>query len=1015
MCKQLVYYLVVVTIVIASTGSLCPATVAPITRVTTDHLPGSPPFNLRSITVGSYTVNVADLRIGTSTTTLDPLAGLALPVLDDLEIGLQYSGGEPTDQYTVHMFGGKRWVDSNGDNPDFFLFEAGDGDPAVIGAILPGGQLGQTITLPDNWGGDTGFDAGNGQNIEGLSFAITDLLDADGQRLTNNSIIEGLVVTSRSGLDPSEWCAVVSGAIKVATSPIPEDGALYTDTWASLSWTAGDTAASHDVYFSDDSASVDNGTGDAFRGNQPSTFFVVGFPGFPFPDGLVPGTTYYWRIDEVEADGVTKHRGSVWSFIVPSKKAYNPTPADGARFMPTDVTLAWTPGLDAKLHYIYFGESFETVSNDTGGTPVGVASFTPPGPLALDTTYYWRVDEFDAATTHKGDVWSFTTTIPGLGTAIADRWDNISGTNLSALKSDSRYPNNPTVSETVTQFAWDGPDTDNYGGRIEGWLYVPVTGDYTFWLNTDDNGELWLSIDDDSSNVRLIANESSYTNLNVWNSGEEQSDPIPLVGGEKYYVMALWKEGTGGDHCQVAWQGPGIEELTIIPGTNLSPYEPLNAYGASPANGATSVTQVPALRWKPGLQAASHELYFGTSADAVKNATKSSTEYKGTRTLGSESYSPGTLSWETTYYWRIDEVNNTNAKSPWVGKVWSFTTADFAVIDDFESYTDNDVANEAIWQAWVDGFNVPTNGAQVGNLLPPYAEQTIVYGGRQSMPISYDNKTTARNSEASLPLTYPRDWTAEGVTALSLWFYGNSANSSEQMYVSVANRTGSAALVYNDAANATTMEVWRRWVIPIQAFADQGINLNDVDRIIIGFGTRGSTAPGGTGQMYIDDIGLYRAASELEEILLEAESGTITAPMKTYDDTLASGGKYIGTDDGIGDQNNNPPATGIATYNVTVLGGVYKIALRAKPDLGNSVWVQITGATDYSPGTHSSGWIRFNDIAAGPEWHWDEVHSSDHGNAVVSVTLPAGQHSLQIAYREDGCQVDAILITAEAN
>jgi hypothetical protein len=84
--------------------------------------------------------------------------------------------------------------------------------------------------------------------------------------------------------------------------------------------------------------------------------------------------------------------------------------------------------------------------------------------------------------------------------------------------------------------------------------------------------------------------------------------------------------------------------------------------------------------------------------------------------------------------------------------------------------------------------------------------------------------------------------------------------------------------------------------------------------------------------------------------------------------------------------------------------------LRVKPDSGNSVWVQVAGATSYSPGTHTSGWIRFNDIAAGAEWHWDEVHSSDHGNAVVNITLPAGQHSLQIAYREDGAQVDAIAV-----
>jgi hypothetical protein len=806
------------------------------------------------------------------------------------------------------------------------------------------------------------------------------------------------------------------GPVVSPYNPAPADGTIYTETWVTLGWSPGDTAVSHDVYFGESFNDVNDGTAGAFRGNLPSAqlFIGLGLPGDPYPAGLVPGTTYYWRVDEVEADAATKHKGPTWSFFIPPRNAYNSNPSDGASFVATDVKLSWAAGLGAKLQTLYFGRSFADVNTGAASANKGPrpSPSYDPGPLAPETTYYWRVDAFDGAVLRTGDVWSFTTTRPGLGTAIAARWDNISGTDLNTLKSDPRYPNNPVVVETVTQFAWNGADTDNYGGRIEAWLYVPATGDYTFWVNTDDQGELWLSTDDDPDNVKLIAMESTYRDLNSWGTGEEQSQPIPLVGGERYYIMALWKEGGGGDHCQVAWQGPSIPGRMVIAGTYLSPYEPLSAYGANPSNGATSVKQAPALKWKPGLQAASHELYFGTDPNAVKNATKTSAEYKGTRTLGAESYSPGTLAWQTTYYWRIDEVNNTNPKSPWVGKVWSFTTADFAVIDDFEQYTDNDAANEAIWQTWIDGFATPTtNGAVVGNNLPPYAERTIIHGGRQSMPLSYDNLTTARNSEAALPLTYPRDWTVEGVTALSLWYYGDPANVSERMYVAVANRTGTPAIVYNDAANPTTMPMWRRWVIPIQDFAGQGINLRDVDRIVIGFGTKGSTAPGGTGRMYIDDIGLYRSASEPEEILLEAEAGTITAPMKTYNHPLASGGKYIGTDDGIGDESTNPPATGVATYNFTAQGGVYKIALRVIITGGsNSFWVRIPGATTYSPGTHTSGWIRFNDISDGAAWHWDEVHSSDHSNQAVSITLPAGQHTLEIARREDGTLLDAVVI-----
>ncbi len=563
-----------------------------------------------------------------------------------------------------------------------------------------------------------------------------------------------------------------TGGYPYAMSPNPADGGIHMDTWITLSWQPGDFAVSHDVYLGDNFDDVNDGTGGTFRGNQTTTFYVAGFPGFAFPEGLVPGTTYYWRIDEVnEADPNSPWKGEIWSFFIPPRKAYNPTPANEAMFVNPDITLSWSPGMGVRLHTIYFGDNFDEVNNATGGISQVNPSYDP-GPLELDKTYYWRVDEFDGAVTHKGDVWSFTTTVPGLGSAIAERWENISGDDLDNLKNDNRFPNDPDITEVVTAFSWNGPDADNYGGRIHGWLYAPATGDYTFWLNSDNQGELWLSTDDDSSNVRLIAQESSYTNFDVWASGEEQSEPIPLVGGQRYYIMALWKEGSGGDHCQVAWQGPGVPTRMVIPGSNLAPYEPMGAYGAKPINGAVDVTQTPILEWKRGLQAALHEVYFGLDEEAVRNATKASPEYKGTKTLSDENYDPGTLAWETTYYWRVDEVNDLHPDSPWIGKVWNFTTAGFLIVDNFEQYTDDDAAGKAIWQSWIDGFNVPDNGAQVGYLLPPYVERMVVHSGSQSMPLYYDNTAGVTNSEATLMLSRTRDWTEEGVEELSLWFRG---------------------------------------------------------------------------------------------------------------------------------------------------------------------------------------------------------------------------------------------------
>jgi hypothetical protein len=224
--------------------------------------------------------------------------------------------------------------------------------------------------------------------------------------------------------------------------------------------------------------------------------------------------------------------------------------------------------------------------------------------------------------------------------------------------------------------------------------------------------------------------------------------------------------------------------------------------------------------------------------------------------LGSESYDPGILALKTTYYWRIDEVNNLNAASPWKGEVWSFTVGDFLVVDDFESYNNIDPPDpnsHRIFEAWADGFGTATNGAIIGNDSPPYTEPNIVHGGRQSMPYSYDSNL--KFSEATLTLTAGRDWTQEGVTELSLWFRGSATNVPDRMYVAV----NGAAPVYHSDPNATQTAVWTEWVIPLQTFASQGVNLTDVTGLTIGFGTRGNTnLAGGNGQMYFDDIRLYR-------------------------------------------------------------------------------------------------------------------------------------------------------------
>jgi hypothetical protein len=557
-----------------------------------------------------------------------------------------------------------------------------------------------------------------------------------------------------------------------ASTPTPADGSVLTMNFAQLKWTAGSTAAFHEVYFGTSYDDVYNGAGDTFRGQQPLAFLLVGFAGTLFPEGLPLGQKYFWRVDEVEAGG-TKYKGDIWSFFIPPKKAYQPSPADTSTFVDPNVDLSWSGGLNGIIHTVYFGESFEDVNQATGGVPSGDATFDP-GPLQYDKVYWWRVDEFDTKETYKGDVWSFRTTPPGLGFVAQDIYENIQG-GLAEFKSSGDFPDNPTSSELVNIFectGW-GDAKDNYGGRLHGWLYVPQAGEYTFWIASDDSSELWLSTNDDPANGVLVASVEGWTGLHEWEKYPTQKSQPVRLEADRYYITALWKDGTSGDSCSVAWQGPGIPTREVIAGKYMKPYEAFSAFGAQPSNQSVNVPQDTLLSWKPGKKAAQHLVYFGQDEQAVAEATSATSGiYQGKHALDETFFDPGPLDWNAQYFWRVDEVNDAEPQSPWIGSVWSFTTADFIVVDDFESYTDEEDVGARIYETWIDGYADGSSGSIVGYLNPPFAEQTIVHGGRQSMPLDYNNTVLPYFSEARTEWASPQNWTVNGVKNLTLFFRG---------------------------------------------------------------------------------------------------------------------------------------------------------------------------------------------------------------------------------------------------
>ncbi len=702
----------------------------------------------------------------------------------------------------------------------------------------------KVLWAPENW-----TESGQTARSTDITSIIQEIIDQDDWAMGN-----ALVIILRDDPDnPSEGirCAhsrsVPAGAPllqiefwgKFAVEPIPADGTLYKDASAILNWMAGLNAVSHDVYFGENFNDVSEGTGDTFQGNQTETFFTIGLPGFPVPDGLVPGTTYYWRIDEIEADGTTVNKGDIWSFTVPSLKAYDHNLSDGARFIDPATDLSWTAGSGAKVHTVFFGDNYDDVNDAVEGHSQAGTTYDP-GPLELEKTYYWRVDEYDGIETHKGDVLSFTT-IGARGTGL--RGDYYTGENFDKLVL--------TRMDAQVDFPWGGSPPDeavggsNFSVRWTGEVSAQFNDTYNFYTITDDGIRVWVD-------GKLVIDHWAH------HGDTEDSGTIDLVAGQFYSIVIEYFQAGGGSIMQLGWESPHTTKQ-IIPTDFLWP--PIKAKNPNPSNGAVDVKQTATLSWEPGEAAVSHQLYFGTEQEAVRNADTSSPEYKDAMDLGSESYDPGKLQWDTAYYWRIDEVEDDGTIQ--TGNVWSFTTADFLIVDDFEDY---DAYNQ-IWWSWHDGAGYvshPTESPFAGNgtgsmvgdeNTPSYTEETIVHGGSQSMPVFYDN-SVLKYSEVEKTLTYPRDWTENGVTTLTIWFRGISDNAAETLYVALNGNT----VVTHDNPNAAQIGIWTEWTIDLQAFADQGLNLTNVDKIALGLGDRNNPQAGGSGTMHFDDIRLSRPA-----------------------------------------------------------------------------------------------------------------------------------------------------------
>jgi len=453
------------------------------------------------------------------------------------------------------------------------------------------------------------------------------------------------------------------------------------------------------------------------------------------------------------------------------------SPSDLATDVPRDVALSWTPGDLAAAHDVYFGTSLDDVTAATRSNPLGVlvsqgqtaTSYDPAGVFAYGQTYYWRVDEVNAApdaTIFPGGVWSFTVepyTYPienitaTASSAMADAGpeNTVNGAGLDAAGLHSDVPDDMWLTAPGAagpawiQYEFDGVYklydmmVWNYNVQFEvvlGYGFKDVT------IEVSENGTDWIVLADvEFAKAPSLDGYASNTTIDL---GGVSAQYLRLTANDNWGALAQY----------------GLSEVRFT-------HIPVQASEPIPAAGAQNVSVEATLTWRAGREAAAHEIYLSTEEASVTDGTAL------VDTLAERTYNPGGFDFGQTYYWKVVEVNEAEAVTAWEGNVWSFATQEYVLVEGFEDYDDE--ANR-IYETWVDGW-VNETGSTVGYLEAPFAEQTITHGGFQSMPLQYNNADSPWYSEAGRTFATPQNWAANGADTLLVHFHGNPVDFLERV------------------------------------------------------------------------------------------------------------------------------------------------------------------------------------------------------------------------------------------
>jgi hypothetical protein len=550
----------------------------------------------------------------------------------------------------------------------------------------------------------------------------------------------------------------------------------------------------------------------------------------------------------------------VWMDTVPPPEiivpvtARKPDPVTMATDVPVDAVLSWTPGDYAVTHDVYLGMSFEDVNAATRANPMGVlvsqdqaeTTYVSPTPLEFGRTYYWRIDEVNAppdSTIYRGDVWSFT--VEPYVYPIANIVATASGADPGAGPENTI---NGSGLNSADEHSINAPDMWLTAAGADGtWIQYEFDGLYKLyemWVwNYNVQFELILGFGVKDGTLEYSTDGAAWTALGDFELAQATASntytantTIDLAGAAARYVRLTVNSGHG-----VMGQQFGLSEVRFF-------HLPANPRDPAPALGAADVPLDVTLDWRGGREAASHTVYFSSDRDAVESGDAL------LDTVSQSRYAAEGLNLGTTYYWKVDEVNEAADPSVWQGNVWNFSTMEYLTVEDFESYDDDD---NTIFDTWLDGF-INETGSTVGYFDAPFAEQSIVNSGRQSMPLEYNNAAAPFYSETDRDLG-SQDWTTGAADTLVVHFRGSAAatvdqpgNDPETLYLAVEDTAGNVAVVTHPDPDAAVTTQWQAWQIPFSDLA--GVDMTRVAVLYIGLGDRDNPAAGGTGLLYIDDI-----------------------------------------------------------------------------------------------------------------------------------------------------------------